>query len=83
MTYKITIQKKAQKFIKKQEKETQDRLLRSIYKLPDEGDRKKLQGSDLYRLRVGPYRVLYLVDQGIQVVSVENIDNRGDVYKKP
>ena len=39
---------------------SQERLLRAINKLPNEGDIKHLTGYDnLYRLRVGGYRVLF------------------------
>lgn len=82
MKYRIIVDKKAEKFIRKQEKRTQERLLNAIYKLPDGTDIKKLKGEELYRLRVGDYRVLYAIDDGIKVITVENIDNRGDVYKR-
>lgn len=82
MKYRIIVDKRAEKFIRKQEKRTQERLLNAIYKLPDGTDIKKLKGEELYRLRVGDYRVLYAIDDGIKVITVENIDNRGDVYKR-
>lgn len=50
--------------------------------LPDGTDIQKLQGYNLYRLRVGDYRVIYSVDNGIRIITIENIDNRGDVYKR-
>lgn len=53
MKYRIEINKKAQKFIKSQPRNQQERLLNAIYKLP-EGDVKALAGlKDVYRLRVG------------------------------
>ena len=42
----------------------------------------KLKGSNLYRLRVGDCRVLYTIDEAIRLIDIENIDNRGDVYKR-
>ena len=81
MRYRIIIDKKAEKFIRKQEERVQERLLKAIYKLPEGTDIKKLKGSELFRLRVGNYRVIYSVDDEIKVIMVENIDNRGDVYK--
>ncbi|HIY60639.1 MAG TPA: type II toxin-antitoxin system RelE/ParE family toxin [Candidatus Eisenbergiella pullistercoris] len=81
MTYRIIIEKKAEKFIRKQEKKEQERLLRAIYQLPDGTDVKKLKGFDLFRLRVGSYRVIYSIDNEIKIIAIKNIDNRGDIYK--
>ena len=42
----------------------------------------QLAGSDLLRLRVGDYRVLFAVDTADQILRVELIRTRGDVYKR-
>ena len=79
---RIEIDKPAMKFLAKQPKPQQERLLRAIYRLPDEGDIKPMAGyDDLYRLRVGAYRVLYTIINERLVVRVLQIGNRGDVYK--
>ena len=79
---KIQIDKPAMKFLAKQPKPQQERLLRAIYKLPTEGDIKAMVGHNgLYRLRVGDYRVLFTVENAILTVRVLQIGNRGDVYK--
>ena len=79
---RIEIDKPALKFLAKQPKPQQERLLRAIYKLPNEGDIKRMAGTDgLYRLRVGDYRVLYTVEDTRLIVYVLQIGNRGDVYK--
>ncbi len=82
MKYKIIIQKAAEKFLKKQNKKTQERLLSLINVLPQGTDIKKLRGYNIYRMRVGNIRVLYTIDDVIKIISVEEIDNRGDVYKR-
>ena len=79
---KIEIDKPALKFLAKQPKPKQERLLRSNSKLPDVGDIKPMSGHDeLYRLRVGTYRVLYTFRKEILIVRVLEIGNRGDIYK--
>lgn len=82
MMYKIVFQKAALKFLKKQDKKTQERLLKAINQLPSGTDIKKLQGLEMYRMRVGDMRILYTIDDIVMIISIENIDNRGDVYKR-
>lgn len=81
-TYKIVFEKQAQKFLEKQDKNNRLRLYKAIYKLPNGANIKKLKGHNLYRLRVGDYRILYSVEDTIKLIDIENIDNRGDVYKR-
>ena len=75
----IRYSKPAIKFLKKQDKPTQQRILTANEKLPVEGDIKKMQGIDGYRLRVGNYRVLFDVN-GI-IIDIIDIGNRGQIYK--
>lgn len=82
MKYKIIIEKRAEKFIKKQPYNQQKRILKSINILPDSGDIKKLKGQHNYfRLRVGDYRIIYTLKNDILTVIVTNADNRGQIYK--
>lgn len=63
MKYRIEFEKKAVKFISKQPKPQKERLFKAIYKLPESGDIKVMQGeSGFFRLRVGDYRVIYTVN---------------------
>ena len=72
MNYKIVFQKAAIKFLKKQDKKTQERLLTTIKQLPQGTDIKKLKGLDMYRMRVGNMRILYLIDDTIKIMPVIN-----------
>ena len=41
----------------------------------------KLQGrEELWRIRVGDYRIIYTIDDTIKIVEVRRIGNRRDVY---
>ena len=83
MKYTIDIQKKAQKFIRKQPKDIQQRLLNAIYNLPNGGDIKPLKGNlNLMRLRVGDYRIIYSVDNGKYIIYVIDAGNRGEIYNR-
>ena len=80
--YKIVLMKPARKFIERQTPNQQERILKAIYKLPDEGDTKGLTAQkDNYRLRIGDVRVIYTIKEDILTVEVLNAGNRGDVYK--
>lgn len=81
MMYKIIIKKKAKKFIDKLPKNEKIRVVKAIKMLPKGEDIKKLKGhSDLFRLRVGEYRIIYSVDNGELVVVVIDVGNRGEIY---
>ncbi|MCD8118641.1 MAG: type II toxin-antitoxin system RelE/ParE family toxin [Lachnospiraceae bacterium] len=82
MKYEIIFQKAAQKFLRKQDSVMRKRLLQAIYQLPEGTDIKKLQGYDLYRMRIGTIRIIYSIDNVVRIISIENIDNRGDIYKR-
>lgn len=75
----IQYSKQAIKFLKKQDITTRKRIVNAINSLPS-GDVKKLKGESGYRLRVGDYRVIF--DKLGNVLYIEKIDNRGQVYKK-
>ena len=45
------------------------------------GIRKLTGADDVYRLRVGRYRVLYTVEAGRLVVLVLKVGHRKDVYR--
>ena len=77
--FQITYSKKAEKFLRKQDKTTQYRLFTAISKLPLEGDIQKLQGTSGFRLHVGNYRVIFDVN-GL-IVDIIDVGNRGQIYK--
>ncbi|MBI4311336.1 MAG: type II toxin-antitoxin system RelE/ParE family toxin [Chloroflexi bacterium] len=41
----------------------------------------KLRGRDEYRIRIGDYRVLFLVDDQSRTVTIVAVVNRRDAYK--
>lgn len=81
INYEIIIEKNAVKFLKEQSKQQQERLLKAIYGIP-KGNIKPLQGfKEIYRLRVGSYRVIYRLKKEELLILVLKIGNRGDIYK--
>jgi mRNA interferase RelE/StbE len=62
-------------------------LVRAVRKMESLGENprpagcKKLKGyRDLWRIRVGDWRILYLIDDGAKLVSVTRIAHRREVY---
>lgn len=44
---------------------------------------KKLKGhTNLLRLRVGNYRIIYSIDNGKCTIYVIDIENRGEIYNR-
>ena len=82
MQYTIKFDKKAIKFIQKQPKPQRERIFSSIYKLPQIGDIKAMQGyGNYYRLRVGDYRIIFTIDDYVLLIHIVAVGNRGDIYK--
>lgn len=86
MTYRITIEKRAIKFIQAQPKNQRVRIFKAINKLPLQGKIKAMENMDgFYRLRVGDYRILYTLipeKDEITLVLVTDAGNRGQIYNK-
>lgn len=84
--YKLIYHKSVVKFIAKLDKTSQERIaagLIGLLNVPPEGDIKTLKGySGLYRLRIGNYRIVFEIDHDEQIVYIQAIGNRGDIYKK-
>lgn len=81
--YNIIIQKKAEKFIRKQSKQEQQKIYDIIKQLPNGRDIKKLIGfSNKYRLRVNDYRIIYDKYDDKYIIDVVDVDSRGQVYKR-
>lgn len=83
MSYTILYEKPALKFIKKQPREQQIRILEAIHALPDVGDIKQLKGhSNQLRFRAGSYRIIYTVDNGPLIVRIIDAGNRSQIYHR-
>jgi len=81
MKYEIIIDKTALKFISKQPKKEAERILKAISRLPD-GDTIKMSGRfNMHRLRVGTYRIIFMIKQDKLIIRVVEAGNRGDIYK--
>ena len=80
----VKFHKRAVKFINSLIPKERQRIKEGINKLisaPETCDIKPLEGyNDVYRLRIGQYRVIYTNNNVILYIA--DIGNRGDIYKK-
>jgi mRNA interferase RelE/StbE len=74
-----TYARRAIKDIKRLHNPIKQRIKDGIEKLPD-GDVKKMVGyENLYRLRIGDWRIIFsYADKN--VILIEEIETRGDIY---
>lgn len=59
-----------------------DRKVDELAENPRPAGAKKLKGSsELWRVRVGDYRVIYSIHDDVLLILVVKIGHRGDVYR--
>ncbi|HJH28511.1 MAG TPA: type II toxin-antitoxin system RelE/ParE family toxin [Methanosarcinaceae archaeon] len=83
MTYEIVFSDAALKQLKKLEKNTQERIIYTLerIRIRPQSHVKKLVCDSVYRLRVGDYRIILDIDEGILVVLVIKVGHRKKIYK--
>jgi mRNA interferase RelE/StbE len=83
--YSIIIKKTPQKFLEylnDKDYHKIDEKIMSLKNNPFQKGVKKLFVYECLRLRVGDYRILYNVNSKELEITILDIDNRKDVYKK-
>jgi mRNA interferase RelE/StbE len=84
VSYEIEILRVAQKQLAKIDRAQQQRIVDAIRLLaadPRPSGCKKLTGRTAWRIRVGPYRVIYEIHDDVLLILVVTIGNRKDVYR--
>lgn len=86
MAYRLVITGAARKDLDQLPKEVLERADPKILALaenPRPFGSEKLQGfENLYRIRVGKYRVIYAIDKPSVTVTVAKVEHRKSVYRK-
>jgi mRNA interferase RelE/StbE len=63
--------------------ERADPLILALAENPRPFGSEKLQGfENLYRLRLGKYRILYEIDKAASLVTIARVAHRKNVYRK-
>ncbi len=81
----ISLDKQADKFLRKCEKNIFDRIVKKLEELkliPVPHDSKKVQGysEPTFRIRIGDYRALYRINHKEKRIVVVKVDKRDKVY---
>ena len=83
--YRILLTRSAEREILELPGTIQERVERAIDLLrvtPRPSGSRKLRGSSgLWRIRVGDYRVVYMVDDRTRTIDVSHVRHRKDVYR--
>lgn len=86
MIYQVRIARDAERDIAALQTSVVPRVFKAIKALgenPRPPGCKKLKGiqAESWRIRVGAYRILYLIDDGIRIVEVREVGHRKDIYR--
>jgi mRNA interferase RelE/StbE len=84
--YTVVVSQTAEKELSKLPTRTIEKIitvLKSLEENPRPVSCKKLKGyKNLWRFRVGDYRVVYSIDDVILLVDVRDVGHRKDIYDK-
>ena len=83
--YSLEISRTAEKQLKKLDQADRQKVVKAMVALADDpyprGSRKLTGYDDVFRIRVGSYRVLYSVSGTKLVIVILKIGHRKDVYR--
>ena len=82
--YKISIARRAEKDLKRMERNVKNRVVTAISSLKDEprplGCRKIQSEEGVWRIRVGDWRIGYFIDDVKQEINIIRIAHRKEFY---
>ena len=85
MTYRVEIAPRAAKQIRSLSRQAQERVTAALDRLQNDprppGCRRLTGSEDLYRIRIGDYRLIYAIEDDELIVLVVKVGHRGDVYR--
>lgn len=87
MKYQVIFTKKVSREIRQLNKKDIPRIIEKAESLeqdPRPEGSKKLSGikEDFWRVRVGNYRIIYLIEEEIKIVKITKVGHRKNVYRK-
>lgn len=84
MMFSVIWHPKARKSMKRLERSLASRIFKKVDELREDPFRfvERLHGYDVYKLRVGPYRVLRDIDMATTTIEIQMVDHRKRIYKE-
>ena len=83
--YRVALVRSARRELESLPRATADRILAALERLTADprppGSRKLHGAADLWRLRVGDYRVVYVINDAQKLVDVRVVRHRKDAYR--
>ena len=85
--YRLVYRRQARNYLARLPLKIKSRILDQLHELQKDPDNPnfdidRLKGGTGYRLRVGPYRIIYTLSNDQLVIEVVKIRTRGDIYKR-
>ncbi|WP_066299322.1 type II toxin-antitoxin system RelE family toxin [Bacillus sp. FJAT-29937] len=85
--YTLELSKSSLRFLQKCDRVTKERIINVIHALVENpysyfGSIKLIGYENVYRIRVGKYRIIYQIQDEKLIINIQDINSRGDVYKR-
>ncbi|MBK9737928.1 MAG: type II toxin-antitoxin system RelE/ParE family toxin [Actinobacteria bacterium] len=83
--YRVVVRPAAQRALRRIDQPMRARIEGAIAMLaqdPRPPASRQLVERDGYRVRIGDYRVLYTIDDGVLIVAVVSVGHRREVYRR-
>lgn len=84
MQYKVYLKKSAERELNRIPDKIHDKIVEHLLSLqenPRPNSSKKLHGQEGYRIRIGDYRILYIIEEIKNKIEIYSIVHRKDAYR--
>ena len=81
---KLILTRRAEKDLDRLDEITRIRVIKAIERLvksPENTDIKKLKGMEVFRLRIGDYRVCFEIDKEAKAIIILRVRHRKESYR--
>jgi mRNA interferase RelE/StbE len=85
MSYQLFLKRSAEKELSELTGKTHDRIVKKLLEMrenPLPRGVRKLPGREGYRIRMGHYRILYVIDETQKKIEIFSIAHRQEAYKR-